>query len=238
MAHYLIAHLNGGRYGNSRLLTKQGIEELHRGVAENNILGIDAGKYGMGWFETELAGMKIYSHSGNVPDFSAFMVIVPAEKKGAILLLGADPYGMPLVTKEIGDGLTALLCGQEPPAARLDSMQWIMRLLPLIPTSQLFGLRRIAREYQREKGGPTGRERPEKKALLPMLPNLGLLGLLIYLQNSGLIRFMDLFMPDLAWIVRVSGIIGGITSLLAIGLIPGLLKRPPRKVYWSNSHPE
>jgi len=34
MAHYLIAHLNGGRYGEVQVLSSTGIEELHRGVAE------------------------------------------------------------------------------------------------------------------------------------------------------------------------------------------------------------
>ena len=34
MAHYLIAHLNGGRYGDVQILSAAGIEELHRGAVE------------------------------------------------------------------------------------------------------------------------------------------------------------------------------------------------------------
>jgi CubicO group peptidase (beta-lactamase class C family) len=34
MAHYLIAHLNGGRYGEVQILSQAGIDEMHRGVLE------------------------------------------------------------------------------------------------------------------------------------------------------------------------------------------------------------
>jgi len=37
-------------------------------------------------------------------------------------------------------GLTVLLAGQQPPPARLDFIQWIMRLLPLIPLLQVVGV--------------------------------------------------------------------------------------------------
>ena len=34
MAHYLIAHLNGGRYADKQILSEAGIDLLHRGVKE------------------------------------------------------------------------------------------------------------------------------------------------------------------------------------------------------------
>ncbi len=73
LAHYLIAHLNGGRYGEAQILSSAGIDELLRGVAECITFGISSGKYGMGWFEIDLDQTKTFSHGGNVPDFSAFM---------------------------------------------------------------------------------------------------------------------------------------------------------------------
>jgi CubicO group peptidase (beta-lactamase class C family) len=214
MAHYLIAHLNGGRYGGKQILSKAGIDELHRGVAEEIAWGVNAGKYGMGWFEIDFGKVKTYSHSGNVPDFSAFMVILPEEKKGLILLFNADPYGLPLVTKEIGDGVTALLCGQEPPPIRLDFIQWVMRLLPLIPILQVMDVISTVRRTKNREAAPaktlkTGRTW-KRELLLPLIPNLSLTAFLIYLRSSGLIRFLDLFMPDLAWIARISGSFAGI----------------------------
>ena len=69
---------------------RAGIDELHRGVAEFSGLGITGGKYGMGWFDIDLGRTKTFSHGGNVPDFSAFMALVPEQKKGVVLLLNAD----------------------------------------------------------------------------------------------------------------------------------------------------
>ena len=101
MAHYLIAHLNAGSYGDIQILSGAGIEELHRGVKEYIVGGVSGGKYGMGWFETDLNKTKIYSHAGNVPDFSAFIAIIPEQKKGLIGIgvIGCGSVGRPEVPK-------------------------------------------------------------------------------------------------------------------------------------------
>ncbi|MEJ2710552.1 MAG: serine hydrolase [Anaerolineales bacterium] len=54
LAHYLIAYLNGGRYGEAQILSSAGIDELLRGVAEETVFGNSIGFYGMGWFEIDL----------------------------------------------------------------------------------------------------------------------------------------------------------------------------------------
>ena len=72
MAHYLIAHLNEGRYKDVQILSPAGIDELHRGVAEYRAMGMTVGRYGMGWFSSDDGQTKTLSHGGNVPDFSSF----------------------------------------------------------------------------------------------------------------------------------------------------------------------
>jgi len=42
MARYLIAQLNGGCYGKAQVLSSAGIDELHRGVAEQQVMGTSA----------------------------------------------------------------------------------------------------------------------------------------------------------------------------------------------------
>lgn len=232
MARYLIAHLNEGRYGDVQILSAAGIDELHRGVAEFAYGSFADGKYGMGWFETDLDGTRTYSHSGNVPDFSAFMTLVPEQKRGAVVLFNADPYGLPMITEEIGMGLTALLAGQQPAPNRLDFVQWIMRLLPLIPLVQVAGvlatLRRLSRWRRDPATRPRGGRLWGRHLLLPLIPNLTLAALLAYLCSSGLIRFMDLFMPDLAWIARTSGGFASVWALLRTGLMLRWLRTPER----------
>jgi hypothetical protein len=218
MAHYLIAHLNGGRYGDAQILSAAGIDELHRGEKEYLPMGISSGKYGMGWFEIDLGQTKTYSHSGNVPDFSAFMALIPGQKKGMVVLLNADPYGLPPLTEEIGMGLTTLLAGQQPAPFRLDFIQWIMRLLPLIPLLQVAGAIAVLRRVERWQGHPALRPAPGrlwgKHILPPLVPDLALAGFLGYLRSSGLLRYLHLFNPDLAWIARISGGFAGLWAVL------------------------
>jgi len=233
MAHYLIAHLNGGRYGEVHILSQAGIDEMHRGVLELKMGNISGGLYGMGWFEIDLGQTKTYSHSGNVPDFSAFMAIVPEQKKGIALLLNADPYGLPIITEEVGMGVTALLAGQQPAPNKLDFIQWIMRSLPLIPLLQIVDvlatLRLLRRWREDPKSCPSRGRTWGQHILLPLMPNLALAGILGYLQSSRLIRFLHLFMPDLAWIAQISGSFAGIWAILRTGLILRTLRRPARK---------
>jgi len=62
--------------------------------------------------------------------------------------------------------------------------------------------------------------------LLPLIPNLALASTLVYLRASGLLRFIDLFMPDLAWILRISGGFAGVWALLRTGLVLRSLREP------------
>jgi CubicO group peptidase (beta-lactamase class C family) len=228
MAHYLIAHLNDGHYGDVQILSSAGINELHLGVAECIAMGVSIGKYGMGWFEMDLGQTKTYSHGGNVPDFSAFMELIPEQNKGLVVLLNADPYGLPMITEELGTGMTALLAGQQAPPNRLEFIQWIMRLLPLIPLLQIVSVFATLQSLSRWQRNPKLRPNEEtiwgQHILLPLIPNLTLTALLVYLQSSGLIRFLHLFMPDIAWIARISGGFASVWAIVRTGLMLRSLK--------------
>ncbi len=233
MAHYLIAHLNQGRYKKVQILSAPGIDELHRGAAEFAYGSLAAGRYGMGWFEVDLDGTRTYSHSGNVPDFSAFMALVPEQKRGAVVLFNADPYGLPMITEEIGMGLTALLAGQQPPPTRLDFIQWIMRLLPLIPLVQVAGVLATRQQLGRWRRDPASRPGAGRlwaqHLLLPLIPNLSLAAVLAYLTSNGLLRFMHLYMPDLSWTIQISGGFAGLWAVLRTGLMLQALREAGRQ---------
>jgi CubicO group peptidase (beta-lactamase class C family) len=227
MGHYLIAQLNGGRYGSVQIVSEAGIAEMHRGAAvlaewQGSII-----KYGMGWSESDLDTTKTYSHGGNLPDFSAYAGLIPEQNKAFAVLFNADPYGLPFVTDEVGTGITALLAGQSPPPIKLDFIQWIMRLLPLIPLLQLavvitsVGLMRRWHDesaHQPGKGQIWGQH-----ILLPLVPNLTLAAALAFVKSNGLIRYLHLYNPDVAWILRFSGSFALIWSGLRTGLVLQIL---------------
>jgi CubicO group peptidase (beta-lactamase class C family) len=223
MAHYLIAHLNGGRYGEAQVLSSTGIDELHRGIAEERVMGKVVAEYGMGWFVSNIGRTTVVSHGGNVPDFSSYMAILPEQKKGIVLLANADPWGLPFITMEFGEGATALLAGEQPPPIRLGFIPWAMRSLPLIPLLQIAGVftsLRLLGRWRREPAlRPSGGRLWGWHILFPLIPNLSLAAILAYLRSSGLLRFMYLYMPDLSWIVRISGGFAGIWALLRTALM-------------------
>jgi CubicO group peptidase (beta-lactamase class C family) len=222
MAHYLIAHLNEGRYGDVQILSGAGIRELHHGVAEYVKWGVSVGLYGMGWFVTDIGQTKTLSHSGNVPDFSAFMALLPEQKKGVVLLVNADYYGLPPILTEVGMGLTALLADQQPASIQLGLIPWAMRLLPLIPLLQIAGvaatLRRLGCWRRDPALRPSGEHMWEKQILLPLIPNLSLAAIPISLLAKGLLRFMLIFMPDLSWITLICGGFAGVWAFLRTSL--------------------
>ncbi len=231
LAHYLIAHLNGGCYKDAQILSKSGIEELHRGVAEQKVMNSTVGRYGMGWFESQIGRTTVIWHGGNVPDFSGYMALLPEQKSAVVLLINADHYGLPFVLPEVmGAGVAALLAGQQLPPNQLGFLPWTMRALPLIPLLQLAGVlatRRLIRRWRRDPSLRPGRGRLwGQHILLPLLPNLTLAAILAFLWSGGLLRYLHLYMPDLSWIVRLSGAFAGLWAVLRTGLILSARRKP------------
>jgi hypothetical protein len=228
MAHYLIAHLNGGCYRDARILSSDGIDQLHRGVAEQRVMGASVATYGMGWFINKIDGTMLVSHGGNVPEFSAFVGLLPKQKKGVVLLVNAD-HGFPFILTEVGEGVAALLAGQKPPPIRLGFLPWMMRASALIPLLQIVGvvitLRRLRCWRQNQALHPSCGRVCGQHILLPLIPNLSLAAILAYLRYSGLLRFMRLYMPDLSWIAMISGSFALAWSFLRTVLVLRALRK-------------
>ncbi len=159
------------------------------------------------------------------------MAIVPEQKIGVVLLLNADPYGLPIVLEEVGMGVTALLAGQQPDPIKLD-------FHPVDHAPHAADPASPDRRRPRHPAAATRswRQDPQRRSsrgrtwgqhiLLPLIPNLTLAAILVYLQSSRLIRFLHLFMPDLAWIAQISGIFAGIWAVLRTGLILQTIRKP------------
>lgn len=222
MAHYLIAQLNGGRYGDAQLLSRAGIDELHRGVADVQVMGQVVDSYGMGWFCSAIGGTKVVYHGGNVPDFSSYMALLPDQKKGVVLLINADHYGLPFVLPEVGHGVAALLAGQSPPPIRLGFLPWAMRVLLLIPLLQLAGVAATLGLLRRWRLNPARHPSATvtwgRHLLLPLTLNLSLVALTRYFRRQGLLPYLRLYNPDVFWIARLCGALAGAWAILASGL--------------------
>lgn len=222
MAHYLIVNLNGGRYCGRQILSQAGIEALHLGVAEINEMGLSLGSYAMGWISQETGGTRIVWHSGIVPDFGAFMALLPEQKKGIVLLFNANHAMMKMTYDEVGMGAAQLLAGERPTQTFLGSLHWAMRGVLLIPILQIAGVIATLRLIGRWRADPEHRPSRgrvwRRHILLPLLPNL--VAALTLVPMLGNMRgWAKLFMPDFALMAKVCGSFSLLWSLLRTGLI-------------------
>jgi CubicO group peptidase (beta-lactamase class C family) len=142
LSHYLIAQLNDGRYGSVQILSPEGIAEMHRPAADFKMMGVSLGQYGMGWFINDRGQTRIVWHDGVVPDFYAYMAILPGQKKGIVLLMNADHFLMSnTALVEMGMGAATRLAGAQPdPVLWGVIIPWALRGLLLIPVLQILGV--------------------------------------------------------------------------------------------------
>lgn len=230
MARYLIALLNGGRYRDVQILSDAGIDELHRGVADFSAMGLSLGQYGMGWFVDKIGQAKIVWHSGTLPDFAAYMALLPEQKKGVVLLFNACHHWMNPVLTEVGTGVTALLAGDRPRrtvpiVGMIPSMLRGQLLLPalqvagVVATLRLLQRRRLDSEHR-----PSGGRRWGLHVLLSLIPNL-LAALTLIPMLSKRRGYLRLYMPDYSRIAIVCGSLSVIWTFLRTGLILRTLRQ-------------
>lgn len=229
MARYAIAHLNGGRYADSQILSEGGIDTLHSGVLELRKLGISAGKYGMGWFDATIGRSRLLWHGGIVPNYFAYMALLPGQKKGFVLLANADQHWMSPVLTDVGMGVAALLAGEQPARSPFGVIPWALRALLLIPTFQIVDvaatLRLLRRPRPKPGRGPDGARAP---GLLPSVLHL-LFALTLLIPFLGKRRgYRMLYMPDIAWVALVCGSFSLVWSALRTGLVLWMRQVPSR----------
>ena len=191
-------------------------------------MGLSLGHYGMGWISQETGESKIVSHSGIVPDFGAFMALVPEQKKGMVLLFNANHAMMKMTYDEVGMGVAQRLAGEPPAPSRFGAAPWAMRGLLLIPLLQIVGVAatlRLLRRWRRDPERRPSRGRMwGQHILLPLIPNL-LVALTLIPMLSKMRGFLMLFMPDYSWIAMVCGSFAVVWSFLRTGLILRALRK-------------
>jgi CubicO group peptidase (beta-lactamase class C family) len=206
MGHYLIAHLNGGRYGEAQILSPAGVDALHTGAIDASAGGVRQ-QYAMGWYVARLGGTRVDSHTGMAPDFYTYMALLPEQKKGVVLLINANHFTGELTLTEIGTGVAALLAGQPTPPIQLGAVPWVLRGLLLIPVLQLVDvfvtLRSTGRRQDKARSGPAWRS--AVSGWLATILNLLPAAAAVAVWGGGLRGFLLLFLPDLSWLALVCG---------------------------------
>lgn len=129
MAHFLLAQLNGGRYGTTSILSAQGIAAMQ---APGVPVGDEQRTYGLGWHTKPLGGVPVVMHSGDHPNMHTLLFMEPASHRGAVLLMNSQnmmaQFG---AFPEIEAGVARLLAGQTPAAPTSWSLPTLYLILDL-----------------------------------------------------------------------------------------------------------
>jgi hypothetical protein len=113
MAHYLIAHLNEGRYGGNEILSPEGIASLHEPAVRQG--GSDK-FYSMGWESRPSNGIVVVRHDGTSANYYADVLLEPVGGWGVVLLLNMNSFNMyGGRIHALSGGILSLLRGETPP---------------------------------------------------------------------------------------------------------------------------
>jgi hypothetical protein len=198
MTHYLSAQLNGGTYGNTQLLSPQGIATLHTPGAKMSPLN----SYGMGWvIQGQLGSTEIW-HNGDVSNFHANLLLLPDQHIGIVILINVSKaYNNAALNLPI-EGVAAILRGESLTASTNPPVTVIPQLLLatlLIPILWIVGsFLSIRRWHQRGELPPHGLNR-FWRLYLPLaidLCPLGLAWILFPAQFHTPMATIALFAPD------------------------------------------
>jgi CubicO group peptidase (beta-lactamase class C family) len=210
LGHYLIAHLNGGRYGESVLLSGQGMATLHEPGSE---IAPDS-FYAMGWGVTSIEGFRTILHSGSNDNFRSHLVLLPAQQLGFAIMMNVNDAIRSERLDGLRTGVAYLLAGRQPPPVAPNWPGWLITwLLPALLLGEAVALWRAVAHW---RSGWTARLWPSRLALVwRLLLPVALLGGLPWLVQLPL-RLLLIIQPDLTWTMLLTAALSLLTGLVYV----------------------
>ncbi len=232
LAHYLIAHLNGGHYKDTAVVSSGGMRELHHPAVK----AWEDTSYAMGWIIANVNGIPVNYHAGEVANFSTNLTLVPSEQWGVALLTNVYPGVMGSSIRKLYIGVVSLLVGRTPPVMTTNLLTQLQVIaLPILLMLQLLGFFCSLVVLQRWRKNPKpvrlGMKFFVQHVGLPLVVDgaiaAGLLFGLPVLFDTPL-PVMLFFQPDLIGIAMISAALALVWGLLRTGFSIWLLLRTSR----------
>jgi len=215
MAHYLIAQLNDGRYGNVSVLSPEGVVAMHQPAVPTKV---PEEFYGMAWHIGAVDGVPAVYHSGDNGNFATHLLMVPEEKLGIAVMINVNGLAVNNAARQTAEGVMAAVMGKQPQPYKTPETIPLVIGSVVIPAavSILWVVWMVYRFIRRQKRGLPAR----RNALwmlwvvfLPLIVDLGLLLVLLFgipmlweLPLSGMaVMFPDMFMLVVVGAVALVG---------------------------------
>jgi len=203
LAHYLIAQLNDGHYGDVSVLSSEGVAAMHQPAVPTG----DADTYyGMAWYVGPVDGAPAVYQSGDNANFLTHLLMFPEEKFGVALTFNLFGLSTAGVHRNIAEGVMAIMKGKQPQPYQSLAMLPLMIGSVVIPTvfSVLWAAWMAYRFIRRWKKGIPARGGFLSTIwviALPLLVDVGLLWVLLVgipkLWQDIPLSGMALYFPDM-----------------------------------------
>lgn len=215
MSHYLIAHLNQGRYGDVSILSPDGMMQLWQPptyLAPDHETG-----YAMGWNVGAPYNESVIEHNGELGNFHSYMAVVPDEGWGVIVLVNASHAALVSTPIElIGWGVVSMLLGQplptRPDVAFIRGIYvgtFVIVALQLL--TLIWAVFRLRRWFRQPETRPQGFWRVLLRVVLPILLNV-LAGLVLALGLPAMfgapLAGAIAYAPDWGYAMLLSSLLG------------------------------
>jgi len=212
ITHFLIANLKDGKYKSVSVLSTDGIDELHKPVAQS---GNEF--YGMGWVIGYSGDEPILWHHGSTPNYHSTMLIEPETNRGIVVLTNVGLFQVwdLGVSKVITEGIGSILRDQTPPQYGFDiGTRYIITDVIVVLLTALMILYaclipRWLRKLREEL--PQTSFNVARRLILPIVIEVAwpiiILGTFPVLTNIPSWSFWLLYQPDLGyWLISVASL--------------------------------
>ena len=215
MAHYLIAQLNDGRYGNVSVLSPEGVAAMHKPAVPDDT---PDQFYGMAWHVGAIDGAPAVYHDGQNGNFATQLIMLPEQKLGIAVMINVNGSGVLGGVQQIARGVMAIAMDKQPKPYTRPTEFFMVVGSVIVPAmvSVLWVAWMVYRFVRRQKQGLPAQPGVlwyTWVIVLPLILDLGLLWVLLFgipmlwqLPLSGMaVMFPDMFILVIGSVVAVAG---------------------------------
>ncbi len=215
LGHYLIAQLNGGRYGEAQVLSPENVALMHQPAAKTLNKGVS---YAFGWRTNLVEGEPAVGHGGDNPGSHSNISFSPTRGWGVVILMNAFGFPQSAAINEPVNEVMRLASGYDAGQPEDDQALVFYILWGIAILSAVLNLVFLGASYRRykNKGGQPGLVR---YLLLPLGINLLLLWFMFIWfpsSNDSTYSVMLVYLPDTSLIFLVSTAVIVLTMLARV----------------------
>jgi CubicO group peptidase (beta-lactamase class C family) len=216
LGHYLIAQLNGGRYGEAQVLSPENVALMHQPAVETLNKGVS---YAFGWRTNLVEGEPAVRHGGDTSSSHSNISFSPTRGWGVAIVMNAFGFPQSAALNEPVNEVMRLASGYDAGQPEDDQAPVFYILWGIAILSAALNLLFLwALQRHINKGGQF---RLIRNLLLPLVINLGLLWFLFIgfpSLNDSDYSVMFVYLPDTSLIFLVCAGIILLTMFLRLGV--------------------